>query len=84
MKLMKICLKYLNFYKFIMSVINFWNDYWTKKHQIIYMMKNEWYYFDNNKMKFKLTLTAMSAEHQDASSLINMHIIDNVNDILIL
>ena len=84
MKLMKIYSKHLNFHKFIMSVINLWNNYWTEEHQIIYIMKDEWYYLDDNKIEFKLMLITMSAEHQDASSLMNVHIIDDVNNILIL
>ena len=48
------------------------------------MLKNEWYYLDNNKIEFKSVLMTMFAEHQDTSSLINMHIINDINDILIL
>ena len=84
MKLMKICSKYLNFHKFVMFVINFWNSYWTEKHQIICMIKNEWYHFDDNKIKFKLMLMIISAEHQNTSLLINVHIIDNINVMSIL
>jgi len=84
MKLMKIHSKHLNFHKFIMSVINFWNNYWTEKHQIICIIKNKWYYFDDSEMKFKLVLTAISVEHQNTSSLMNVHIIDNVNAMSIL
>ncbi len=43
-------------------------------------MKDEWYHFDDSEIEFKSVLTAMSAEHQDTSSLINMHIINDVND----
>ena len=67
-----------------MSVINFWNNYWTEKHQIICIIKNKWYYFDDSEMKFKLVLTAISVEHQNTSSLMNVHIIDNVNAMSIL
>ncbi len=84
MKLIKIHSRHLNFHKFIISVVNFWNDYWTEEHQIVCMLKDEWYHLDDNKIEFKLMLMTMSAEHQDASSLINVHIINDVNDISIL
>ena len=67
-----------------MSVINLWNDYWTEEHQIVYMIKDEWYHLDDSEIEFKLTLMIMSAEHQDTSSLMNVHIINDVNDILTL
>ena len=47
-------------------------------------MKDEWYYLDDSKIEFKLMLTTMFVEHQDTSSLINVHIIDDVNNILTL
>ena len=84
MKLMKICSRHLNFHKFITSVVNLWNDYWTEEHQIVCTMKDEWYHLDDSKIEFKSALTAMSAEHQDTSSLMNVHIIDDVNNMLTL
>ena len=69
---------------FIISIINLWNDYWTEKHQIVCILKDKWYYLDDNKIEFKLILMIMFAEYQDTSSLINVHIIDDVNNILTL
>ncbi len=43
-------------------------------------MKDRWYHLDDSKIEFKSILIIISVEHQDTSSLINVHIIDNVND----
>jgi hypothetical protein len=80
MELVKIRPRHLNFHKFVTSVANLWNGYWTGEHQIVCTVKDGWYHLDDSGIEFKSALTAMSAGHQGASPLMDVHIIDDVND----
>ena len=84
MKSMKICLKHLNFHKFMTSVINLQNSYQIELHQIVCTVKDTQYHLNNSKIEFKSALITMYAEYQEKSLLMNLHIINDVNNMLTL
>ncbi len=71
--------KHLNFDKFITSVANLRNGYQIGLHQIVCTVRDTQYRLDDSEIEFKSALTAMYAEHQGRSPLMDLHIIDDVN-----